>query len=997
MSLKSVSHYEIVKKLGEGGMGEVFLARDTRLDRQVALKFLPSHLTNDPKARERLLREARAASRLSHPNILTVHEVGEDESGRIFIAMQYVDGRSLDEIVADGPLPVDQVVSLAVQIGAGLARAHAAGIVHRDIKPQNIIVDGDGRGTILDFGLAKVVDASRLTQSGAMIGTMAYMSPEQARGDLADQRSDVFSLGAVLYEMVTGRRAFSPDNAAAVIYAIINETPPAPSQINPACPSALERIIGRALVKDPNERYQSVGEMLADLRPLIHSSNPAISDPALMAARAGAADPNRPSWPSGPVTVPDIGRRWLRMGLAAAVFFILLLSAALFSPLKLSMFRSQQALADKNTLAIMQFEQVSALGNQDRTGQMIASLLITDLSESRFMNVISRQCMLDIARQLGVNDLGELDASMSGRVADAANARWILTGEVLQIEPQIILTSQISDAKSGTILASQRINGDTGDNIFNVVDRLARVIKNDLSLPDAAGGEADRAIADVTTHSPEAYGAFLRGMDQFDQLDYAAAIESFTEAVRIDSTFASAWSQLARSYRSRRMYDQQRWAIAHAMNFIERVTPMERLYIESAEAWADGDYPRAIELLKTIALRYPNETEALMYLGTVYIAKNQYDEAILWYDKMLAIDSTKKIAYNQLAYCYHYKGEHQKSLTAINRYIALAPDEANPYDSRGDFLAADGDAGAAIESYRAALERNPGFYHSAAKLGFMQIYSENYAAADSAFRRLFDHKLSDVRADGRLYRTFISMHQGRLGEALRMLDAGLASDRLENASNQPMSTKHMYKLMIYSKREEFDHALAELQSIRDLADSFEPHNRAFVRADHIMLLAKSGRLAAARDSLEALDLSVRGDTANNTMIVDALAWAKGWVAFGLEDYNSAAEHFAHPARRSMMFSARFYYALALFHAGRLGESVDEWREMLESHDEYRAQNPINSVEVHYWLGRAYEASGWTVQAQDQYRTFTRIWKTADPGLTAFADAKARLRQLAQIH
>jgi len=262
---RTISHYRIVEKLGEGGMGVVYKAEDTTLGRTVALKFLPPELTRDAAAKERFIQEARAASALDHPNICNIHEVGETEDGQTFIAMACYEGETLKGTIERGPLKLDEATDIAAQVAQGLAKAHGQGIVHRDIKPANIIVTKDGLVKIVDFGLAKLA-GTKLTKTGSTLGTAQYMSPEQARGTAVDARSDIFSLGAVLYEMLTGKHAFPGEYEQSTIYAIMNEEPEPVTALRSGVPMEIERIVGKCMAKNPDERYQHADEIIADLR-----------------------------------------------------------------------------------------------------------------------------------------------------------------------------------------------------------------------------------------------------------------------------------------------------------------------------------------------------------------------------------------------------------------------------------------------------------------------------------------------------------------------------------------------------------------------------------------------------------------------------------------------------------------------------------------------------------------------------------------------------------
>ena len=314
---QTVSHYRIIEKLGEGGMGEVYLAQDTKLERQVALKFLPRHLTGDKEARERFEREAKSAAALNHLNIITIHDIGEHE-GQVFIAMEHVEGRTVKELIAvdllvgdlNGRLPIPQVLDIAIQIASGLAAAHEKGIVHRDIKPQNILVDKDGRVKILDFGLAKLKGVSSLTKESSTLGTVHYMSPEQTLGNEVNQRTDIWSLGVVLFEMLTGKLPFNGDYEQAVIYSILNEEPKKATEIRHDIPPEFDRILEKALAKEPEDRYQHVDDLLVDLKHLKRDSRT-----------------DRKPAPAASWRKP---RHWLGWGIPAVIILLAAVAAILF-------------------------------------------------------------------------------------------------------------------------------------------------------------------------------------------------------------------------------------------------------------------------------------------------------------------------------------------------------------------------------------------------------------------------------------------------------------------------------------------------------------------------------------------------------------------------------------------------------------------------------------------------------------------------------------------
>jgi len=654
-----ISHYKIIEKIGVGGMGEVFLAEDTELNRRVALKFLPFQYASDEGFKARFKREAQATAALSHPNIVTIHEVGEYQ-GRPFFAMEYVEGYSLKESAHQKELSLDQIIDLAIQICEGLQEAHAANIVHRDIKPSNILISKSGRPKLVDFGLAAIKGEERLTKAGTTMGTIGYMSPEQVQGQELDQRSDIFSLGVVLYEMIAGRAPFKGDTEAAVLNSILSDIPEPLARYKAKIPAGLQEIVDKALDKDLETRYQTATGVLADLKRVKKATDLGLATRTYIAPRG------KPRSGVKRVLVPGLI-------LAAIVFVILMLQ-----PWKIEIRPTQDVVAAENRLAIMYFDNLADPEDPQRFGEIVTNLLIADLSESRYVQVVSSQRLYDILKLLGKEGTKKVNKDVASQIARRAQAKWMLLGSILQIEPEIVITSQLVEVESGSAVASQRITGEREEEIFSLVDRLTVEIKEDLALPAAAQEEPDREVAEVTTHSPEAYRYYLEGIDHWQKLYLTEAERSFKRALEFDSTFAMAYYRLARL---REGLEQQQ-LVAKAVEYSDRVSDKEKRYIRSLEILVLRDYTGAIDELQKIVERYPEEKDALYMIGTVYYHYlPDLEAAVRYFNKVIEMDPLHKTAYNILAYAYDRMGDFDKSIWAINQYISIAPDEANPYDS----------------------------------------------------------------------------------------------------------------------------------------------------------------------------------------------------------------------------------------------------------------------------------------------------------------------------
>jgi serine/threonine protein kinase/predicted Zn-dependent protease len=969
---QTISHYKITAKLGEGGMGEVYRATDTSLERQVALKFLPASLQSDPGARERLVREARAASKLNHKNILTIYAV-ESAEERDFIVMEYVEGRSLREILdSEDDLPIGQVVRIALQICDGLSSAHEAGIIHRDIKPANLLLTPKGQVKITDFGLATWRGASQLTKEGTTVGTAAYMAPEQIQGRTVDQRSDLFSLGVVLYELIARRRPFSGEHDAAISYAIINDVPEPLSRYKSALPPSLEQIIARALEKDPSTRYQTAADMLADLKRVkreIEGSQPS------MASRSIAAAPVAPK------------RSALKYIVASSVVVVAAVVLLILKPFKLEVGGEQQASASEHSLAIMYFNNVPDPNDSGKMAQMITSLLITDLSESQYMKVVSRQRLYDLLRQLGKADATKIDENTASEVAKKAGVKFILTGDILQSSPRIIVSSQISDVASGDVVSSQKVTGNPGDDLFAVVDKLGAAVRADLTLPAQAKAEPDRPVADLTTRSADAYRYYLQGVDLSDKLYQSDAVASLTKALSYDSTLAMGYLYL---WLDDVPDNQDDW-IEKGMRHIDKAGWKEAHMLRGANAIQHGDLPTAVAEFSAVLERDPDDKLALRSRAIVYrFAARDFKAAAADLEHIVAIDPTDKSTFNLLAYVYYDMGDFDRSIRAINQYIALAPDEANPYDTRGDLYAYAGKLDEAIASFQKAIQIKSDF-PSWLKLAPLYIEKGDTAATTSLVRGMLASSDPETRSKGRIYLAIAPVHEGDFAKGVEIIDQGLAADRLEGLQGEGYRFKLGAKAGILEAEGNFSAAITIVLQLRDLTRQVVP---TYVVAYSYLLIemySQQGDFASADKELHALWERVKGRSPIDSSYA---FYADGASKFWKGNYPDAVKSLerANALKKDEFFIAHML-ARAYLGSGQTDKAVGLLESWTKDYHENRMHDPIDNVTLHYYLAQAYEKSGWNQKAADEYAKFLGIWYKADANLPIVADARKRLMAL----
>ncbi len=976
--------YEVLEELGKGGMGRVYKVWDKEVEEEVALKLLNPETGGDPKSIERFRSELKLARQISHRNVCRVYDLSKHQEA-YFITMEYVQGEDLKSSIRRmGALGIVKAVSIARQVCEGLAEAHRLGVVHRDLKPQNIMLDKSGNVRIMDFGIACSMKKKGVTETGVIIGTPEYMSVEQVQGAEADHRSDIYSLGIILYEMVTGKVPFEGNTPLSVAVKHTTHVPEAPRELNTQVPASLSRLILKCMEKSRGNRYQSVEALVRELGDIVRGISTA------------AAEPSK-KWPA------ILGKTGVWFNLRRVVVPSLILLAVVLAgaaawrtvPLKQPVPTS----VVKPSLAVLHFENQSQDKNLDFWQTGLAELLTADLRQSIFLKVVDQEAVFGTLKQLNLPRADQYSAAELKKIATGVRADYILTGSFAAKGANLTVTAVLQNPHTGVVISSRRVGCEKEEHIPATIDQLTSQIKLDLNLSEKLiSRDIDERSARIMTDSPEAYRHYIQGrINALEGGSPRKTVDRMKRATSVDPEFASAYRAMAGEYGDLGLISQAWHSLNKACELEGRLSARD-FYLTQAELYSMSEQTsqRTVQAYSQLLEIYPEDEEANLNLGFLWCYDlEQWDRAIERFEILIRNNPQTSVPYVHQAEAYMAKGMYDRARGPLETCLKLFPDEPWISHRISKAYLCEGELDSALAEIRGAWPFDPGS-DQYSLMGDVYHCRGELTKAEEIYSGTARTQIPTQQWRGYFRLAALYLSQGRFKDSRNQLKEAAALARRTKDAEQKMRSR-LYLAQVNLASGDPKEALKEWQLAKATANGQGLDSQPLLHMRGLICLGLHRVSEAERAADELREILLAKENKKLVRyyhhLVGAIQLEKGNYPEAIASLQKAVSLL--PSQHSETDDhALFLYplALAFYKSGDL-ESAGQHFERIVSLTTGRLFFGDLFANSLYMLGKIYQKQGWPEKAMRSYSRFTHLWAKADPGIPELEDARNRLAHL----
>ncbi len=959
------NRYRIIEEIGRGGMGRVYKAEDKELNINVALKMIRPEYSSNPRFIQKFKEETLLARSISHENVIRIHDIGDVDDIK-FISMDYIRGQSLKELIhTSGTLAVETTTKITEQLCRGLEAAHKKGVVHQDLKPRNIMIDSDGKAYIMDFGVAKSLAADETRPSKGIIGTPPYLSPEQAKKEKIDQRSDIYSLGIIIYEMLTGKRPFESDTFAGYIEKHIHERPPSPSDTNPLIPPFLERIILKCLEKDKTKRYQNVEMILKDME--------AYEETSMVIS-----------------TQPRVHKLWKLAFFIPLVAIIILGIFLLIRKTKTRLPSPYES--GRIPIAVMYFENNTGDENLDHWRSTLADLLTSDLAQSRHLRVLPQDTLFQLLKKMNQEESKRYSTDIIDEIASQIGTRYFILASYTKEAENFRINLKVREAYSQEFVGTKIFRG---ERLITLVDELTPEIKSmlDISRYDIAS-DFDKDIGKIITDNPEAYKYYWLGEQYYKEGKYERSNEALQEAIKIDEKFAIAYKRISENYHYMHKFDLAKEYAHKALSMTDRVSVRNRYLIEGwVNTILEDSYEKAIETYKEMLEYYPDDIDGNIYLGSIYRNMEEWDLAAERFNKILKVSPV--IACENLVSFNMAKGlyEEAKNILQANKenyfnMILFHSDLSLLYLCQNRF-------DIALLEIEKALAIAPENFQSLRLLGMIHETKNDFESAEKIYRTLIQRDDLHPKIGGHLWLAYLNLTRGQYELSAHEITQGIS---LCEKNDLKLSKLRFLKFLAYLnlRRNRLDQAIEALEEAEETAlETYVTEDLIFILTLSGIIQIKMNKVSEAKDTAQELRQLIQRTRGRKYMrynhhLMGMIALEENKTSQAIEEFEKAVsllpqQHYIYDEHAFFLYPS----ALAYYQHGDLEKALNQLEKIVSLSTGRLMWGDIYAKSF-YWLGKIYQEKRWIGKAIENYEMFLKLWNDADPDLTEIDEAKRQL-------